>query len=189
MSTIPPEPLASSPLPKLLESQMISEGFLQLYLDRLVNDCGQEYTYYTLKTRSHAAVILAETAVDTYVVNREYRHPTGKYLLSLPGGFLDGDEDPCSAAARELLEETGYSAAHFVSLGAAYPYPGISNQKIYYILAREASLVAPPSREPGELMVTTTMSLASIRRAILDGEPIDANLCTAIYLHTLLPHG
>ncbi|MEV4372054.1 NUDIX hydrolase [Nonomuraea sp. NPDC049637] len=41
----------------------------------------------------------------------QYRPGPGRVLLELPGGNADGDEPVEAAAARELLEETGYEAA------------------------------------------------------------------------------
>ncbi len=39
-----------------------------------------------------------------------YRAPVEKYVLEYPGGLIDKGETITTTAARELLEETGYTA-------------------------------------------------------------------------------
>ena len=65
------------------------------------------------------------------VLLNEYRYPVHAYQWSIPGGILDGDEDPANAAARELQEETGFEAGEMHSLGDIYTSFGSSNEKIH----------------------------------------------------------
>ncbi|MDY5039653.1 MAG: NUDIX hydrolase [Bifidobacterium animalis] len=56
-------------------------------------------------------VILVHDCVrDTYLVEREYRAGIGRFTYGLPAGLIDHDEDPHTAALRELREETGVVA-------------------------------------------------------------------------------
>ena len=48
---------------------------------------------------------------------RQYRYPYSEILLEIPAGKLNRGEDPLEAGKRELQEETGASAAEYVSLG------------------------------------------------------------------------
>lgn len=52
-----------------------------------------------------AVEILVEQADSILLVHR--LNEPGKGLWSLPGGYMDSDEDPARAAERECLEETG----------------------------------------------------------------------------------
>lgn len=76
---------------------------------------GQQATYDILQTNEFVTVIAFTKAKEAILV-RQYRPGPEMYLTSFPEGMVEKGEDPEVAAARELLEETGYRAAKFVFL-------------------------------------------------------------------------
>ena len=79
--------------------------------------------------------IVAITNDNKVLMVRQYRYPMEEEILEIPAGKLDGDEDPFECAVRELSEETGYTAARYVDLGAIYPSPGFCRETLYLYLA------------------------------------------------------
>ena len=171
--------------PKLQSSAIIFDEFAKIRKDTLLFHEKIQYNYYTLITKPKAVVILALQEDGQLVLNNEYRHPTSRILLSCPGGFLAEDEAPEHGAKRELLEETGYDAKSFQVIGEAFPFPGITGQKIYFVRALGAFKSSHPDREPTELIRTTTKPLNEVEKEILSGENIDSLLCSALYYHTI----
>ncbi len=157
------------------------DAFFMVHRDRLALSDTQEYTYYSVKTHHAGVVVIAQTKAGLYVVNEEYRHPAQQVLLSLPCGCLMADETPEGGARRELLEETGYTAKNFATIGTAYPYPGISGQKLYYVAAFEAEKTGQPALEPSEVLTTGLLSPSQLQAQISQGRPVDGNLCTALF--------
>ncbi len=69
------------------------------------------------------------------LMERQYRHPLGSYLLEIPAGHIEKGESPRHAALRELREETGYTAASLKYLFRGYAAPGSKTELTYYYAA------------------------------------------------------
>jgi len=173
-------------IPKIKESHVLLDRYFKVACDQLLFEDGLDTPYYSLQSQADAVMVVAQDRAGRFVINREYRHPTRQVLLSCPGGTFELEEDPIQAAKRELLEETGFVAEEWTLLGEAYPYPGISSQKIYYVHARGALKQQEPSCEHGEILQTFLMEAEEIRDAILRGEALDGQVGTAFFLYHLL---
>src|ERR1044071_2842229 len=79
--------------------------------------------------------VIALTKEREIVLIEQFRHGSGEVILEIPGGMIDDGEESETAARRELLEETGFSAAEFVFLGKSRPNPAIQNNWLYHYVA------------------------------------------------------
>ena len=66
---------------------------------------------------------------------RQWRHGARELSLEFPGGVFEKGETPELAAAREMKEETGYSACRIEKLGVFNPNPAIMSNKVHFFLA------------------------------------------------------
>lgn len=94
-----------------------------------------------------AVAVVALDEAGQVLLIRQYRHPVGRLLWELPAGLRDVAGEPLHlAAARELLEETGYQAADWRVLVDFYSSPGISTERIRVFLAQDLSLAPAAER-------------------------------------------
>jgi 8-oxo-dGTP pyrophosphatase MutT (NUDIX family) len=65
------------------------------------------------------AAVVAITGQDEVVLIRQFRPPLAGFVVEVPAGLCDPGEDLETAAQRELIQETGYSAGslHFLAEG------------------------------------------------------------------------
>jgi len=129
--------------------------------------------------------VIALTARDQVVLLRQFRPGTNQICLEIPGGMIEPGEDPCTAAARELAEETGYTGGALELLGKVAPNPAIQNNTLYTVLARGVALTQAPTPDGGEVLTVETATLADCQRRILDGQ-IDHALVVVAFAHLAL---
>ncbi|KYF68032.1 NUDIX hydrolase [Sorangium cellulosum] len=77
---------------------------------------GQVRTF-SLKKEGRVVCILPISLENRVILARQYRPGPDRILDELPGGGVEPGETPEDAAARELLEETGYVAGRLLPLG------------------------------------------------------------------------
>jgi ADP-ribose diphosphatase len=86
--------------------------------------------------RRHGVVIVAVDTDLNVLMLREYCAGSNSYVLSLPGGSIDGSDNDISAAAnRELREETEHAAGRMEKLRYSYSHPSTSTRRSHVFLA------------------------------------------------------
>ena len=71
------------------------------------------------------AVVMAQAEDGRFLFFRQTKYAVKGVTLAPVGGHVDEGEKPLAAAKRELLEETGYAASKWISLGT---YAGHANR-------------------------------------------------------------
>jgi ADP-ribose pyrophosphatase len=100
-------------------------------------DFGHSIATRDIQLHPGAVAVIALDERDGVLLIRQYRHPVGMFLFEPPAGLLDEpDEPPHRTAARELAEESGYSADRWDVLVDFFNSPGGSSEAIRVFLAR-----------------------------------------------------
>ena len=105
---------------------------------------------------------------------RQYRFAVGRELLELPAGKLEPGEDPRTAAARELTEETGRTAASLVKLTEVLPTPAYCTERIYVYEAQGLSGAGDQHLDRDEFLDVVPVPLDRAVEMVLSGEITDA---------------
>jgi ADP-ribose pyrophosphatase len=130
-----------------------------------------------------ATVIVPLLPDGRVLMIRQYRYAAGQELLELPAGTLDPtDPDPLACAKRELVEETGHSAAVWVPLGSFYTTPGFTTELIHCFLARELSPSTEHTGDEDERIEIVTLPLSSALTLARQGQMRDAKTMVGLFL-------
>lgn len=127
-----------------------------------------------------AVCVIPLTDKGEILLERQYRYSVGETLIEIPAGKLDHpEEDPKSAALRELREETGAVAGKLTDLGIYYGSPAIMGEKIYMYLAEDLRWEAQDLDED-EFLEVFTLPLEEAVGWVLNGTITDGKTQAAI---------
>ena len=115
------------------------------------------------------------------VMVKQYRKAVEQVLLELPAGKLEQGENPLDCAARELTEETGYTAGDLRYLVSFYTSPGFSNEIMHMFLATN---LKEGKKDPDDDEMVETVEISRDRAIdmILKGEIKDGKTIAGILL-------
>jgi ADP-ribose pyrophosphatase len=112
---------------------------------------------------------------------RNNRPAVGEVLWEIPAGTLEPGEPIEVAAARELAEETGYTAGEWQKLAEFFPSPGVLSERTHLFVAR--ALVPGAMRpEPDEDLEPHVVPWRQALDWARDGTIRDAKTLVAILL-------
>ena len=122
--------------PKVISTEKIYKGKI---FDVSIAEIKDGETEYKREIVEHqGSVVIVPVFEDkTVALVRQYRHAAGDYLLEIPAGTLNKDEDPKEGARRELEEEIGVTSDNIEKLTEFYVSPGFLTEKMNVYLAAD----------------------------------------------------
>ena len=137
-----------------------------------------------------AAIVLAMTDDGRFLCFRQTKYAIDGTVLAPVGGMLEPGEAPLAAAQRELLEETGYEAATWVSLDSHILDPNRGVATMHLFLALGARPVTEPNSDDLEDQELLLLSRIEIEHALREGafKVLAWSAVVAMALHFLDDH-
>jgi ADP-ribose diphosphatase len=158
---------------QILSSEMIYQGpVFGLRRDEVIEPTGLR-TRREVITHPGSVVVLPVLPDGRIVMIEQYRHATRQYLWELVAGRMEPGEDPKTAAARELAEETGFHTKKLRVFLDVFPTPGFLEERMFLLLAEDVK-AGPASPEDDEKIVSAVYTPAKLLQMIHSGKLRDA---------------
>ena len=130
--------------------------------------------------------IMAETPEGKFVCFRQTKYAIGDGTSLAPvGGYVEPGESPGAAARRELLEETGYEASQWISLGSYVADGNRGGGVAHLFLARGARKTGTPGSDDLEDQELQILSRHELDQALAAGEFKVLSWCANVALALL----
>jgi ADP-ribose pyrophosphatase len=146
------------------------EPFLTLELHEVELPDGRRITDWPWIITPDYVNVLAQTAEGLFLFFRQRKYAVEGITLSPVGGFIEKGEAPEAAAKRELLEETGYTATEWFSLGSYAVDANRGAGHAHFFLARNARPVGQPTADDLEEQELLRLTLTEVEAALARGE-------------------
>jgi ADP-ribose pyrophosphatase len=172
---------------KLVSSKLSYKGkVFNVYTDTVIEPGGHRNTRDVIR-HSGSVVILAvdeakNPADPDVILERQYRHAAGQFLIELPAGRRDPGEPPLAAAKREMIEETGYRAKRWTMMLRYFASPGFLGEWMQIYLARDIR-EGEAHPELDEQIEILRMPLSEAMKMVAGGKIHDGKTLIALSLY------
>ncbi|MQY07501.1 Methanol dehydrogenase activator [Actinomadura sp. RB68] len=143
---------------------------------------GVEFEQYVFRIPRCVMTLVLDDSGENVLLIWRHRFVIDQWEWEVPGGYVDPDEDPAAAAAREAEEETGWRPRNLEFLFSFQPMIGSADAPQDLYLARGADLVGEPHVDEAEAV--RWVPLGEAQRLIQQGEIVGAATIMGI-LHAL----
>lgn len=140
----------------------------EVYDDDVLTPNGSAGKYLYL-THPGYVFVVALTPDRKVAMVRQWRYPSDCEFFELPAGGIEKDEDPLTAAKRELQEETGAKSTKWIKLADHLLANGVANIRGHLYLALDITL-GKNNFDPTEKMQLEFPSFDEIVGKVVAGE-------------------
>jgi ADP-ribose pyrophosphatase len=153
-------------------------GLLKVHRDEVaLPDGSQAWREYIRHPGAVAVVPLFDDG--KVLLERQFRYPHRREFIEIPAGKLEPGEPHLDTAKRELLEETGYTAAEWTRLFVMHAAIGYADEAIEIFLARKLAAGAR-KLDAGEFLEVLLVDFREAIGMIRDGRISDAKTVAAL---------
>jgi ADP-ribose pyrophosphatase len=166
---------------KLISSKIAYKGkVFNVFTDTLIEPGGHRNVRDIVRHNGSVVILAVDESKNPsdpdVILERQYRHAAGQFLIELPAGSRDPGEAPLAAAKREMIEETGYRAKRWTMLLRYFASPGFLGEWMQIYLARdirqgEARLEEDENLEVFRMPLSEAMKLVAAGK-IHDGKTL-----------------
>jgi len=154
----------------------------------------EKLTRLKIERGDSVAAIMHDREADTVILTEQFRYCAYDkgpgWILEIPAGTVEKDEDPAETMRREIKEEIGYDIERIKHLCTFYLSPGGTSERVllYYVSVTPHQQTSKGGGlvEEGEDIQIVTMHVNQALRKIDSGEIVDAK--TIIGLQWLQLH-
>jgi ADP-ribose pyrophosphatase len=172
---------------KVISSRLSFKGrVFNVYTDTLEEPDGHRHIKDVI--RHHGSVVILAVDERTnptdpdVILERQYRHAAGQFLIELPAGTRNPGEAPLAAAKREMIEETGYRAKRWTMLQKYFASPGFLGEWMQIYLARDIRQ-GEAHLEMDENLEVLRMPLSQAMKMVAEGKIHDGKTLIGLSLY------
>ncbi|MFM7129274.1 MAG: NUDIX hydrolase [bacterium] len=152
------------------DEAMLETWLFKLRRERYLSRISAKQHDFFVAEIADAVHVIATDCENRVLLVRQFRVGSRTDSLETPGGLIDPGEDPLTAAARELVEETGYRGENARLLGAFWSLPSLGTSRIWTVVIENVVKVAEPEGDPTEELHPEWRSPAEIPGLIASGD-------------------
>jgi 8-oxo-dGTP pyrophosphatase MutT (NUDIX family) len=158
------------PWTRLSTRQVYENPWIRVREDQVLHPDGSPGIYGVVHFRNLAVGVVPIDAQGRVVLVGQFRYAMNGYAWEIPeGGCPEGRGTPEETAARELREETGFTAARWDYLGCLALSNSATDEVAHIFLARDLT-PGPTDPEPTEVLAVKTVDFAEAWRMAMEGE-------------------
>lgn len=127
---------------RLISSKLAYKGkVFSVFTDTVEEPGGRINTRDVIRHNGSVVILAVDESKNPsdpdIILERQYRHAAGQFLLELPAGRVEPGEATLAAAKREMIEETGFRAKKWTLLSKYFASPGFLGEWMQIYLARD----------------------------------------------------
>lgn len=161
------------------ERSLYESAWVRLALVDVEIAGGERFEHHVVRVPQGASGTVVHDPARGLLLLWRHRFITGSWGWEVPAGGVDVGEEPADAAAREVLEETGWQPGPLRHLVSFNPSNGLSDQRFHLYAADGATYRGAPS-DPAEAERIEWVPVPEVRRLVAAGAVGDGLSLTAL---------
>ena len=172
---------------KVISSKLSFKGkVFNVYTDTLIEPGGHRNVRDVIRHNGSVVILAVDESKNPadpdVIMERQYRHAAGQFMIELPAGTRNPGEAPLAAAKREMIEETGYRAKRWTMLLRYFASPGFLGEWMQIYLARDIRQ-GEAKLEDDENLEVFRMPLSEAMRMVAEGKIHDGKTLIGLSLY------
>jgi 8-oxo-dGTP pyrophosphatase MutT (NUDIX family) len=168
---------------KLLSSEyLLEDTWAKVRKDTCERPDGHIVSPYYVYEFPTWVTVAGITEDNKIVMVKQYRHALGEVCIETPGGCVDDtDASLENAAAREILEETGYTFTSYEYLGKTSANPSTNNNLMHMFLAKGGNKTKKQSFDKNEDLEVVLYSMDELKELLKEQKIMQSMHVTCLF--------